>query len=198
MHSRNHGKGQGRKQEALPGLLLAGSLPGGHKALLAFPFCLQLLLKPSSPALQDLPSPTQAPLYALQNSEFQEETWVCSRKKPSNPTKPTHCSLYHCRLFFSFAPIPNSSHLNPSFPVTRDKTGLRDQLDRSSAASRGQTAILQPSPRLLGSHAAIPITAAGGRKGFPCSISFLPTPSEDRSPVAPSKGEMGAAEEIQG
>lgn len=53
----NLGKGQGKKQEVLPGFLRAGSLPGGHKALPALPFCLSLLLSPPG-SHSPLPSPS--------------------------------------------------------------------------------------------------------------------------------------------
>lgn len=47
-------------------------------------------------------------------------------------------------------------------------------------------------------YAIIPIITAGGRKGFPCSIWFHSTPSEDRSPEASPDGEKRAVKEMQG
>lgn len=47
-------------------------------------------------------------------------------------------------------------------------------------------------------YAIIPIITAGGRKGFPCSIWFHSTPSEDRSPEASPDGEKASCERNAG
>lgn len=184
---------KGRERSKKCCLVSCGLVPclGGTKHCPLFLFVCH-----SCSALQDRTPPSQAPLRRLQNSQsFQEKKKINRFSKRKRPSKPTHCSLYHFRLLLH--PHSQFQPLEFLFPSQRGQGGSLGSWTEAAQHPRG--AILKADPsRLPGSRAVIPGTAAGGRKGFPCSISFHPTPSEDRSPVASSNQEMRAVQEIWG
>lgn len=80
-----------------------------------------LSVAPAQPSRISLPPPKPLFVGCRIQSHSKKKTWFSKRKSPS---KPTHCSLYHFKLFFSFTHTPSFGHLNPSFPVKGGKTGL--------------------------------------------------------------------------
>lgn len=153
-----------------------------------------LSVTPAQPSRISLPPPK--PLFiGCRIHSHSKKKKINRFSKRKRPSKPTHCSLYHFRLLLH--PHSQFQPLEFLFPSQRGQGGSLGSWTEAAQHPRG--AILKADPsRLPGSRAVIPGTAAGGRKGFPCSISFHPTPSEDRSPVASSNQEMRAVQEIWG